>query len=182
MIRADVCIVGAGPAGITLAESWRDAGFHTVIVDGGGCGANGSMAPVSSAENADPLYYRIDQTRAHGFGGSANWWKPIRGVRVRPLDRLDLALGKNSTDRVAQVERSRVGTSPRQSPEIAPLHAHESKRLIIPVRELGIQALSKMWEGSTQAPRPSTRCGQWTARTSLACLPCARRFSAGKAC
>jgi flavin-dependent dehydrogenase len=35
-VQADVCIIGAGPAGITLALEWITAGFRVCLLESGG--------------------------------------------------------------------------------------------------------------------------------------------------
>lgn len=87
-IRTQVCVIGAGPAGITVTEGLRDSGLDICLLDSGGLDDPGPVKGLASGENTDPYYYRLADTRDRGFGGSSSRWEP-RGVRIRPLDPLD---------------------------------------------------------------------------------------------
>jgi hypothetical protein len=99
-IDTDVCIVGAGTAGIVLARefylpanllggicacaSWRAEGVNR----------NPETQSLSMGRNVGFPYFPLDTARARFFGGSSNRWDiPIGnerlGVRLRPFDPID---------------------------------------------------------------------------------------------
>ncbi len=86
LLQADVCIVGAGAAGITLALALRDAGLEVLLLEGGEERADARAQNLYEGEVADaalhspPVYYR--QRR---LGGATTTW----GGRCVPLDPQD---------------------------------------------------------------------------------------------
>ncbi len=83
--KFDVCIAGAGPAGITLARALAARGKRVVLLEAGGF----EMSPVSqefyTGENVGLDYYDPFVSRLRYFGGASNHW----GGRCRPLDAQD---------------------------------------------------------------------------------------------
>ena len=94
VIRADVCIVGSGPAGMTLARALRSRSLRVCVVEAGGEAreeANDQLAFVPPASGDLEL---APHSRRRQLGGTAAAWDaPIpgnrQGVRMRPLDRID---------------------------------------------------------------------------------------------
>ena len=97
-LHVDVCIVGSGPAGITLARQICRSGLHVCLLESGG------HKPSEAAQNlntgaVDSVHGYRDQTLRDGrrrqFGGTANLWnhelrgQPERHVRYVPLDEID---------------------------------------------------------------------------------------------
>ena len=81
----DVCIAGAGPAGITLARALSAKGKRVILLEAGGF----EISPVSqeffTGENVGLDYYDPFVSRLRYFGGASNHW----GGRCRPLDARD---------------------------------------------------------------------------------------------
>lgn len=93
-LRATVCVVGAGPAGLTLADQLSADGVAVVLVESG----SGSPAPggadVTTAVNVG-LPYSPASTRSSGVGGTSLRWDvdtPLgpRFVRLKELDDDDI--------------------------------------------------------------------------------------------
>jgi choline dehydrogenase-like flavoprotein len=84
----DVCILGAGPAGITLALRLAGAGWRVLLAEGGGH---------DYAERSQDLYHCASsglemypgETRLRFLGGTSNHW----AGRCRPFDPSDFAAG-----------------------------------------------------------------------------------------
>ena len=89
VLRTDVCIIGAGPAGITVAMELDAAGVDVLLVDSGGETVTKPTQGLAAGEVADNRYYRLDRTRLRAFGGTSNHWIDTSGMRARPLDGLD---------------------------------------------------------------------------------------------
>lgn len=82
VIRGDVCIIGGGPAGITLARSLERNGMDIVLLEGGGEVLQREMQDLYVGENVGEPYYPLDVTRLRLLGGSTNHWEGY----VRTLD------------------------------------------------------------------------------------------------
>ena len=93
-IDTDICVVGAGVAGITLARELKDAGFKISLLESGGTGPDKQSQGLFWGENVGHPYFPLDTTRNCGFGGTSNRWSVQigdrdLGGRLRPLDELD---------------------------------------------------------------------------------------------
>lgn len=92
-LEADVCIVGSGPAGLTLA---RLLGVHSrvLVVPGGERQRSSRTTDLYRGETVGDAYSPLENVRARRFGGTSNLWC-IRlgdgsiGVRYVPLDPID---------------------------------------------------------------------------------------------
>jgi choline dehydrogenase-like flavoprotein len=84
-LQADICIVGAGAAGITLAhELDRHHGRVVILESGGLLPHHETQRLYEGASVADP-YYPLDTCRFRRLGGSTSHW----GGWCRPLDAID---------------------------------------------------------------------------------------------
>lgn len=94
VIQTDVCIAGAGVAGITLAHEFKDAGFDTCIVESGGLKPDKATQSLYYGENIGIPYYPLDTARGRFFAGTTHYWVvkfPGKGmgVRLRTMDPID---------------------------------------------------------------------------------------------
>src|SRR5258707_6810447 len=83
-LEFDLCIVGAGAAGITLAHALAGTSRRIALVESGGL----SFAPETQALQAGEsvgLPYHVGESRLRFFGGSTNHWAGA----CRPLDAID---------------------------------------------------------------------------------------------
>jgi choline dehydrogenase-like flavoprotein len=89
-IETDVCVVGAGAAGITLALEFADGPFRVSLVESGGFGFEKSTQDLYRGENAGLPYFALRQARMAGFGGStgvwAGWCRPLDGIDLETRD------------------------------------------------------------------------------------------------
>jgi thioredoxin reductase len=74
IINTDVCIVGAGVAGITLAREFIREEFRVSLLESGGLSPDRATQSLYWGENIGHPYYPLDTTRIGGFGGSSNRW------------------------------------------------------------------------------------------------------------
>ncbi len=84
-IVADVCLIGAGAAGITLARELKDSSAQVVLLEAGGLAADPVTQSLYAGENVGIDYDRLDRARSRFFGGSTSCW----GGWSRPLDEMD---------------------------------------------------------------------------------------------
>lgn len=85
MIHTDLCIVGAGAAGITLAREFANAPFKVLLLESGGMKFNHRTQFLYKAQNIGREYEPMEFTKRRQFGGSTVTWFG----RCRPLDQLD---------------------------------------------------------------------------------------------
>jgi choline dehydrogenase-like flavoprotein len=86
-VDADVCIVGAGAAGITLALELIDRHLRVVVLEGGGLQADEWSQRLYQGGTTGRPYYALDACRVRYLGGSTNTW----GGWCRPLDAIDFS-------------------------------------------------------------------------------------------
>jgi choline dehydrogenase-like flavoprotein len=85
VVDADVCIVGAGAAGITLANRLIDGPLRVVLLEGGGLQPDPQSQQLYAGAATGQPYYRLDACRVRCLGGTTNTW----GGWCRPLDAID---------------------------------------------------------------------------------------------
>src|SRR5262245_6018531 len=84
-IEADVCIVGAGAAGITIARELARSALRVCVLESGGLGPDAATQALYEGENVGLPYYDLDRLRLRLFGGTTNHWTGA----CRPLDEHD---------------------------------------------------------------------------------------------
>ena len=118
----DICIIGAGIAGLTIAWALRQSGLKVVLIEGGGMAdeARSQSLYDTSVEFADQVNNGVSNGRFRVFGGSGTRWGgqlippadyelapraavngivwPITPAALKPyFDRLDAMLGLKQT-------------------------------------------------------------------------------------
>jgi len=87
VLRADLCVVGGGPAGISIALRLMNAGLDVLVLESGGQVHDAATQSLNEGEVADEaLHSPPDRYRQRRFGGSTTIW----GGRCMPLDPIDL--------------------------------------------------------------------------------------------
>ncbi|MES1200949.1 MAG: GMC oxidoreductase [Pseudomonadota bacterium] len=82
----DVCVVGAGPAGIACALRAYDRGLRVLVLEAGGKTPVPGDPDVLAAEISHPQFHdSTDIAAASALGGSSHWW----GGRCAPFDIAD---------------------------------------------------------------------------------------------
>jgi len=84
ILEGEVCIAGAGPAGIVLALELAQRGRKVVLLEGGGVDSPGE-AQSSYQGEAHGRPYPLLGSRLRWLGGTSNHW----GGWVKPLDDID---------------------------------------------------------------------------------------------
>ena len=94
-INADICIIGAGIAGITVARELAGSDLNVVILESGGFEPKNSSDILNEGENSGLPYYKLDKSRSRAFGGSSHLWflnddsSMDDIVRLRGMDAID---------------------------------------------------------------------------------------------
>ena len=86
-IETDVCIIGGGTAGITLALEFDKYPFRTCLIESGGFRPNAPTQDLYRGESVGLPYEFGDGCRTRYFGGSSNCW----GGWCRPMEEEDFA-------------------------------------------------------------------------------------------
>ena len=81
----DVCICGAGVAGITLALELSKYGRKVALLEGGGEEYSDNSQSIYEAENIGLKYYGITSCRLRYLGGTSNHWTG-RTMLMQPID------------------------------------------------------------------------------------------------
>jgi choline dehydrogenase-like flavoprotein len=98
LLQFDVCIVGSGPAGITLAREISCAGLRVCLVESGAHKFTEEIQELNAGFVDSAHGYReeiLREGRRRQFGGAANLWnhqirgEPARYIRYVPLDEID---------------------------------------------------------------------------------------------
>lgn len=84
-LTTDVCIIGAGAAGITLARQLSGQHFQVSLLESGGLEYEAETQALYQAENQGLDYFPLETARLRFLGGSTNHW----GGVCRPFDELD---------------------------------------------------------------------------------------------
>ncbi len=84
-IETEVCIVGAGAAGITLAREFMDAPFRVILLESGGMEFDWETQQLYDGRILDRSFPNLTTSRLRFFGGTTNHW----GGWCLPLDPID---------------------------------------------------------------------------------------------
>lgn len=86
-LQAALCIIGAGPVGITIARQLAGSGIDVILIESG---AERHTKQAGEFLKGQSVGYpsHTDRTRQRGYGGTSNHWTSS-GLRARPLDPID---------------------------------------------------------------------------------------------
>lgn len=84
-LQADVAIVGAGPAGITLALELAGAGHSVALIESGSDSFDAEVQQLGDAVLEDPAHMPMSEATRRQLGGASNVW----GGRCVPFDAID---------------------------------------------------------------------------------------------
>ncbi|HEU4720459.1 MAG TPA: GMC family oxidoreductase [Gemmatimonadaceae bacterium] len=74
ILDADLCIVGAGAAGISIAREWIGAARTVLLLEGGGFEYDARMQDLYRGESVGLPYFPLHAARLHYFGGTTGHW------------------------------------------------------------------------------------------------------------
>lgn len=84
-IEGDICIIGAGTAGISIALDWINTPHKVILLEGGGFEYDAQVQDLYDGKTTGQRYYPLRSTRLHYFGGTTGHW----GGMCSPLDNID---------------------------------------------------------------------------------------------
>jgi choline dehydrogenase-like flavoprotein len=85
LIEGDLCIIGAGAAGISMALEWIPSAKKVILLEGGGLNVEAQMQALYHGESLDRPYYPLRSATLHYFGGTTGHWSGY----CSPFDPID---------------------------------------------------------------------------------------------
>jgi choline dehydrogenase-like flavoprotein len=85
VLETDICIIGGGAAGITLARELAGHPYRVSLLESGGLEPDADTQALATGENIGLPYFPLVSTRLRLFGGTTNHW----GGTCRPLGDID---------------------------------------------------------------------------------------------
>jgi len=86
-LDADVVVIGAGAAGLSVVRRLIGGGARVVLLESGGLDFEPETAALNAGANVGMDYYPLDHARLRFFGGTTAIW----GGRIAELDPIDFA-------------------------------------------------------------------------------------------
>ena len=74
LIEGDICIIGAGAAGVSMALEWKGRTQKVILLEGGGFEVEAEIQDLYRGENIGQRYYPLQSSRLHLFGGTMGHW------------------------------------------------------------------------------------------------------------
>jgi choline dehydrogenase-like flavoprotein len=155
----DVCVVGAGPAGITVSRALARRGWMVGLFEGGGEELSQESQELYIGDVVGEKYHPLDKTRLRYLGGTSNHWSGF----CRELDASDFELHpanpksgwpitKTDLDGYAAETDAILGLPPRQP---APPYLLANVSLFTPInfRVVPTRFRTKFHEELAQSPR-----------------------------
>ena len=85
VIEADICVIGAGPAGLAIATAFDGDGTRIALLESGDIGLDDETQALAAGDVVGIPYPDLDVVRLRMLGGSTNHW----GGNIRPMDAID---------------------------------------------------------------------------------------------
>ena len=85
LIQGDICIVGAGAAGISMALDFLGTSKKVILLEGGGFEYDSKVQDLYAGENLGQRYFPLRSCRLHFFGGTSGHWAGM----CSPYDPID---------------------------------------------------------------------------------------------
>ena len=94
VLDTDVCIIGAGPAGLTIAGELAGGALDVILLESGGDGVEQSILALNDGDVVGDDYAGLLATRHRQLGGTSGLWNTLAegaiGAKYVPLDPVDL--------------------------------------------------------------------------------------------
>jgi len=74
IITGDICIIGAGAAGISAALEFMNSNYHVVLLEGGGFEYDDRIQELYNGKTTGQPYYPMKSSELHYFGGTTGHW------------------------------------------------------------------------------------------------------------
>jgi choline dehydrogenase-like flavoprotein len=87
VIEGDICIVGAGAAGISMALQFSGSSRKVILLEGGGFDYEERMQDLYAGTSSGQRYFPLRSIRLHYFGGTTGHWAGF----CAPFDDIDFS-------------------------------------------------------------------------------------------
>lgn len=121
VLRSDVCIVGAGAAGITLARELRGSALRVLLIESGGFEPDEQTQALADGRSVGKSYFALRSSRLRYFGGTTNHWQGFS----RPLDPVDFEPRKGMERSGWPISRSDLDPFYEQAHDLLQLGPYE---------------------------------------------------------
>ena len=74
IIEGDICIVGTGPAGLSMAMDWLNTPYKVILLESGGFDYDDKVQDMLAGEGTGQRYFPLRSTRLAQFGGTSGHW------------------------------------------------------------------------------------------------------------
>ena len=128
VLRARVCVIGSGPAGMTTAVALVKKGYDVILVEAGGRNMTAESQAQFEGEVIGDRYYDLSFARLRMFGGTSNHW----GGYSIPLDQHDFETNPNFADTEWPISRSDLDPYLEATCEILEIPNRFENELITP--------------------------------------------------
>jgi len=85
IVETEICIIGAGAAGITLARQFSGQPYRVAVLESGDLKGDSATQSLAAGTSSGLPYYPIEAARLRMFGGTTNHW----GGTCRPFSDID---------------------------------------------------------------------------------------------
>jgi len=80
-LETHVCIIGAGPAGLTLAREFANQNFQVTLLESGGFEFDSEIQSLNTGKVIGDPYPELSGTRRRQFGGTSHTWEGQNGYK-----------------------------------------------------------------------------------------------------
>jgi len=94
--KVDICVVGAGVAGISFAREFIGTSYNVLVLESGGSEPEDKTQELNSGKSIGHSYFDLRDTMARAVGGTSHFWcvspeglEGEEGLRLRSLDPID---------------------------------------------------------------------------------------------
>jgi len=85
LIEGDICIIGAGAAGISMALDWMNLPYKVILLEGGNFGYEDKIQDLNKGSITGQNYFPLRASRLRYFGGTTGHWAGM----CAPFEELD---------------------------------------------------------------------------------------------
>jgi choline dehydrogenase-like flavoprotein len=85
IIEGDICIIGAGAAGISIALEWMNTPYKVILLESGGFEYDVKIQELNAGETSGQKYFPLQSSRLRFFGGTTGHWQGM----CSPFDPID---------------------------------------------------------------------------------------------
>lgn len=120
-IDGDICIIGAGAAGISMALDWDKTKYKVILLEGGGFEYDAKLQELYKGNILGHKYLALDAIRSHQFGGTTSLW----GGLCSPYDEIDFIKREWVEHSGWPISLNDLDPYYKKTKDILDLHSHE---------------------------------------------------------